>query len=381
MRQETTLLGSTDYSVPISEPLRASSPTFMPSRNGGLASAWQKVFPNPLKVSPEHNRVARLTEKHVKDSASLRHELDNLDLGSLSPEEQELWYRVRGTLEYREGNRSAALGFFERGLASFPASPVLTFSCAQEYEHLGQVERAKSLFDQIDLKQLGSSFSLEVARYLYLWDFIDEADKAIQWIFDAYYELDVADDNFLYIRNLPFYSTTFGYRATFAVLRGHPDLARRELDKSARDLHDYDFERLREVLEATVSGDWSRVLARLAESMQKSSSATGDGYISMRCAALKALAAQRLEDAYTVLDSVSLGTRNFRWLEDIRSIAKARAAHQFGKPDEEQRWLSTFLEKQDRLFEPNNAFEFGLTGYQEVLKRSYRARRANAAAR
>ncbi len=316
----------------------------------------------------------------MKDPTTLRRELDGLNLRSLGPEEQELWYRVRGTLEYRIGNRSAALNLYERGLTAFPASPVLQFSCAQEYEDLGQIERARSLFQRIDLQAAGGRYSLEIARYLYLWDFLEDADKTLQWIFDAYYELEVADDNFLSMRNLPFYSTTFGCRATFAILRGRPDAARRELDKSARLLHDYNFEHLRLVLEATLSGDWSAVLSRLRESLEKSSQDPGHGYLALKYAVLKVQSARSPEEAYSLLDSILLGPHDLGWIADVRVLAKARAARQFGNVDAEQHWLTTFFERQPHLFEPFNAFEFGLVQYQESLKPLYQARRADPAA-
>ncbi len=351
----------------------------MPKHIWVLSTAWQKVFPNPHRISSDRNRVAKLTETYVKDPPRLREELDRLDLNSLNPDEQELWYRVRGTLEHRVGNRDVALEFYERGLDAFPSSPVLTFSCAQEHEYRGHVDKAFELFRRVDLKSAGSRYTLEVSRYFYLWDLLEGADKAIQWIFDAYYELQEADDNFLHIRNLPFYSTTFGCRATHAILGGRPDFAREELRKSARDIHSYDFDQLVEHLEAAVTGDWSVVLKRLAAKVDRLGAVPGNGYLTMKEAALKVLPSRSLAEACSTLDEVKPGERDHRWLEDVRTVCKARASHQFGDVGEEQRIVEAFLERQPHLFEPFNAFDFGLIAYQELLKSTYRDRRIRSA--
>src|SRR3990172_1861867 len=134
--------------------------------------AWQRVYSDPHKIDKERNRIALIVHQHsTRDPVQLKAELDRLDFHSLSSEEQELWFRVRGTVEFRMGDRQKAMEYYQRGLDSFPESPVLLFSCAQEYENRGLIERAKPLFLKVDPKEAGSGYTLEIARYLYLWNF------------------------------------------------------------------------------------------------------------------------------------------------------------------------------------------------------------------
>ncbi len=69
-----------------------------------------------------------------------------------------------------------------------------------------------------------------------------------------------------------------------------------------------------------------------------------------------------------MLDTVRLSKNDFPWLEDMRVLAKAEAAHRFEDTEAENKWLGIFLSKQAMLFEPDHAVSFGLLKYQELLK-------------
>ena len=322
--------------------------------------AWQRVYPDPHNIDKERNRIAKMVQQlSTKDPARLGTELDQVDLRSLSSEEKELWFRVRGTVEFRTGNRQKAIEFYQQGLEAFPTSPVLLFSCAQEYESRGLFEQAKPLFLRVDLREAGSQYTLEIARYLYLWNFLKEAQSAIQWIFDAYYEQGIADDNYLHMRNLPFYSVSFGHRATYAVLLGRPHDAVSELERSKRDLDDLDIGAVEPALKSSISGDRTPLLKHLTDRLSTEDSRSGMGYLALMKAVHESRMARSPSEADATLDKVSLTSLDFQWLEDVRLLAKCEVAHRFRNRPEEARLSETFFLKQARLFEPDHAFTFG----------------------
>ena len=53
-----------------------------------------------------------------------------------------------------------------------------------------------------------SNYTLVTARYAYLWGRPDKGAEYLQPIVDAYFDLGIVDDNFLYMRGMPFFSET-----------------------------------------------------------------------------------------------------------------------------------------------------------------------------
>ena len=320
---------------------------------------------------PGANRVDALAQRYGPggDFDTLRAELDALPLDGLSEEELEAWFHLRGIVEFRTGRRDEARTVLEEGVRRFPASSGLQFSLGQEYEHVGRLDDAWACWRKVRLADVGGRTMLAIARYAYLWNRIEEGEQAIQPIFDAYYELGVVDDNFLYLRGLPFFGEAFGYRATFAVLGGRPERAAEELRRAKGELLEYDFGRLELDLEATISGDWSAVIAYLDGGPEPAFA-----YAPMRRAVLASRCSSALAEAFDLLDGVSVvPDRDFPWLEDIRLLAKAEAARRFGDGRLEAELLEEFFPRQRLLFEPDHAFRFGFIAYQELLKPRYRA--------
>jgi len=155
-----------------------------------------------------------------------------------------MWYRARGIVEFRTNHRPRAREIFEDGVRHFPTSAWLNFGLGQEYEAQGRVDQMIACFQHVRLERVGSPTVLAMARYYYLWNRFELGQRAIQPIFDRYYELKIADDMFLYMRGLPMFDEAFGYRAAFARLAGKLDQARYELARARSDLNDADVERL-----------------------------------------------------------------------------------------------------------------------------------------
>lgn len=316
------------------------------------------------------NRVNEIADKYGSKGKfdRLRVELDQLTMSELTREEKESWYHTRGIVEFQTGNRKKALEIFEQGVQRFPKSGFLQFSLGQEYEGIGEIDRAVSSWRKVAIREVGSKYILAIARYLYLWGLIEEAENTIQPIFDVYYDLRIVDDHFLYIRGLPFFSVTFGYRAAFSQITNNITRAVSELKRAKKELHDYDFDSIKIDVDAVYSGDWSKVLSQLNEDRS--------GYTSMRRAVIMSRQSADYESASAHLDLVKLTKEDFRWLNDIRLLAKAEMAYAFGDLKTEGNFLNAFFERQPLLFEPDHAFYFGFLHYQEKLKEKYRALRS-----
>ena len=188
---------------------------------------------------------------------------------------------------------------------------------------------------------------------------------------------------FLYMRGLPMFDESFGYRATFARLAGKLDHARLELVRARSELSDLDVDRRSLDLEATATGNWEPVVADLEVRLGSLDARMPTGQLRMKRAVLRCramfpppLAGEgRVGAAIAELDAVHLETDDHAWLADIRTLARAEMYHRFDMTDREHEALAEFWPRQPLLFEPNHAFTFGLIDYQETLKPRYQADR------
>ena len=298
-----------------------------------------------------------------------------MDRRRLADGEQEMWYRARGIVEFRTNQRARAKAIFEEGVRQFPTSGWLNYGLGQEYEAQGRIDEMTACFQHVRLERVGSPTVLAMARYYYLWNRFELGQQAIQPIFDRYYELKIADDMFLYMRGLPMFDESFGYRATFAWLAGNLDPARAELARARSELSDLTVEDHELRLEATATGKWEPVLADLESRLSSLDARMPTGQLRMRRAVLRVRAATTVEAALAELGAVQLTPEDHAWLEDIRTLARAELFHRFDMPDREQAALSEFLPRQALLFDPNHAFYFGFLDYQETLKPHYQSHR------
>ena len=298
-----------------------------------------------------------------------------MDRRRLADGEQEMWYRARGIVEFRTNQRARAREIFEEGVRQFPTSGWLNYGLGQEYEAQGRVDEMAACFRHVRLERVGSPTVLAMARYYYLWNRFELGQLVIQPIFNRYYELKIADDMFLYMRGLPMFDESFGYRATFARMAGKLDQARYELARARSELSDLTVERYELDLEATATGNWKPVLYDLESLLKSLDARMPTGQLRMKRAVLRVRVATTVEAALAELGAVQLTPKDHAWLEDIRTLARAELFHRFEMPDREQAALSEFLPRQALLFEPNHAFYFGFLDYQETLKPHYQSHR------
>ena len=286
-----------------------------------------------------------------------------------------MWYRARGIVEFRTNQRARATEIFEEGVRSFPTSGWLNYGLGQEYEGQGRIDEMAACFRHVRLEQVGSPTVLAMARYYYLWNRFELGQIVIQPIFDRYYQLKGADDMFLYMRGLPMFDESFGYRATFARMAGKLDHARLELARARSELSDLDVDHHELDLEATKTGKWEPVLADLESRLKALDARTPTGQLRMKRAVLRCRAKGSVGAALAELDAVHLTPDDHAWLADIRTLARAEQFRRFQLPDREQAALAEFWPRQALLFEPNHAFNFGFLDYQETLKPHYQSHR------
>lgn len=316
------------------------------------------------------NRVDRLANDlhRVGRSGELEQELQRLDYASLSPEEQEAWWHLYGVCAFRARSDREALRRFAEAHAKFPDSPSIRFSLGQQYIRTGQPERGFELFRTYAFPRISREFTLAQARYAYLFDRHEDGFQFLRPFFEAYREIRVLDDHFVYVRGLPFFGTFWAYLAAFSVLSGRFAELEAVTRYVAENCHDYDFAYLQAELKACREEGFDDLLRCRQSRLASLPANFQSGYTRLAIAVIEAGQASSFDGAHRVLHSVSLGHQDFPWLEDVRTLAVAAAAHRFGNEATEGIHREAFLKRQPMLFEPDHAVNFLLIRYQELLK-------------
>lgn len=339
---------------------------------------------NPFKkkdtpaAAPAPNRVEDLADNLHKEgrASELESELQKLDQGTLSDAEQESWWHLYGITAFQRGDDAESLKRFLEGYARYPHSSHIRFSLGQQYERTRDLDQAFRLFSEGRFPQLPREFVLAQARYAYLWDRYDSGREFIRPFFDAYKKLRILDDHFLYVRGAPFFGTAWSYLAAFSVLSGEWDELEAVTRYTVKHCSDYNFDELKLELQAHREDKPELLIPSLEKGLEsRANSKVPTGYFHMSIAVARARISPTLSDAEAVINKVWLMERDHKWLEDIRTLAKAEIAHRFGQFDVEQERIAEFLQHQPMLFEPDIALNFHLLKYQEGLKPHYRAQR------
>ncbi len=171
------------------------------------------------------------------------------------------------------------------------------------------------------------------------------------------------------MRELPFFGTAWSYMAAHCVLSGKDGLLRKITKDISTACHDYDFDLLKQELDAITKHNFRDLITSLKarrEGYNKHSGPTG--YTDIKIAVFESFEKESYQEAKEILNSVYLEENDFPWLADVRTLAKAKAAKRFGKIEEEKALTSQFLASQPILFEPDHAVSFGLLDYQEIIK-------------
>lgn len=143
----------------------------------------------------------------------LEFELENLDKSKLTHAELEAWWHLYGIAAFRTGRHNEATKRFEEGYKHFPGSAQIRFSLGQQYEQAKRIDRAFELFGSCVFPEIPREFAFAQVRYAYLWNRYSEGRLMLRPFLDAYKNLKILDDHFLFVRGLPFFGTWWSYLA------------------------------------------------------------------------------------------------------------------------------------------------------------------------
>lgn len=317
------------------------------------------------------NRVDELADNLQLEGRDhdLERELLKLDQDSLSRVEQESWWHLFGIVAFRDGREADALERFREAYEKFPKSAPIRFSLGQQYIRARDPEKGFTLFRTVKFPDVPREYALAQARYAYLGSRYEDGLLFLRPFFEAYKQVKILDDHFLYVRGLPFFGSWWASWAALSILSDNLDELESITQFVIENCHDYDFAYLRKELEAYRLDRPEILLEDLQERL--GGMLEGDfstGYTRMMIAAIRARAASTFEEAKHLITGVKLSEQDFPWLEDIRTLAFAEAAHRFDQISLEEQFRKRFLIRQPMLFEPDIALNFSLLRYQENLK-------------
>jgi hypothetical protein len=301
----------------------------------------------------------------------LEENLKQYDPAKLGPKERESYHHIWGITAFRRGDRAEAFRRFKEGLASFPDSQVLLFSLGQEYEWRREIDQMLACFDRCSFPQLGGNYVMAMARYAYLWDRPAEGAKFLQSIKDAYFKLGIVDDNFLYMRRLPFFGQTWSYLVAFAWMKKDFSMADEFLVSAKARLAEYNYDALESFYRCLKANDYGLEIQRLQNELRTQDKRFPAGYQQTKLAALQALSNRDPVQVAAILDAVAFESHDFPWLSDVVLVHRARSFWVAGNSAAEKPPRDSFLAKQKLLFEPDHAANFAFLDYQETLKPLY----------
>ncbi len=304
-------------------------------------------------------------EGRLKD---LENELKKINRTSLSLAELETWWHFYGMVAFNEGRDSEALERFKEAHAKFADSAKIKFSLGQQYIRAKEPEKGFELFYTCKFPSVPREYALAQARYAYIWSRYDDGLLFIRPFFEAYKQVKILDDHFLYIRGLPFFGTWWAYLAAFAILSGELSELESVTKYVSENCHDYDFDYLQAELKAYRDDAPYYLLDAAEKRINSMPENYPTGYNCMGIAVIRARASNTFEESRKILEDIKLSEQDFPWLEDVRSLALAETAHRFGETVIEEGYVAKFLNRQPMLFEPDIALNFHLLRYQEYLK-------------
>lgn len=332
-------------------------PASIPARSGSTTAEANRVD-NLANALQQQGRIVELESELLK-----------LDSASLSHAEQESWWHLYGIVAFQEGRDAEALSRFQQAFEKFPGSAQIRFSLGQQYIRAKQIDKGFELFRTCPFPAVPREYALAEARYAYILDRYEDGLTFIRPFFDAYKQLRILDDHFLYVRGLPFFGRWWSYLASFSILTGDLTELNNVTAYVSKNCHDYDFDYLRAELDSYGQDRPDLLINALEHRLRQLPDGNyPTGYSRMNLAVAKARAATTVDGAKTILAAVTLSDRDFTWLEDIRTLAIAEVAHRLGATAIEQGNMDIFLSRQPMLFEPDIALNFHLLRYQERLK-------------
>ena len=328
-------------------------------------------FNKQEKPNPSVNRVDEFANALQGDDHIQRLEewLNKFDLDNCTPAEKNSWHHLYGIISFQLGDDAEALRRFDRGHKECPDFQPITFSLGQQCIRSGDIERAFNLFGQCRFPELPRDFNTMIVRYAYLFDQTNVAIDHLKQFLPWYKQLKILDDTFLYIRGMPFFGAWLDEVLVISMLQNDFAFVDEVIEWMNGEAHDYDEESILASIEYAKTGDYS-VLARQSQDQieRHPNSQMPMGFHHTRVAIGKARSATSHADGVRVLDELTIGSNDHRWLDDMLVLAKYEVAGKFDMDGLRDGYESEFMARQALLFEPNLALSFGMVGVQEELK-------------
>lgn len=333
---------------------------------------FKKKAPQQPLATPS-NYVDELANTLQREGrvGELERELEKLDKSKLNAAELESWYHLYGIAAYQAHREKEATARFEEAYGRFPKSPLIRFSLGQQYVNTQQLDRGFELFRSCVFPEAPREYVLTQVRYAYLWNRYQDGILMLRPFFKAYQELKILDDHFLYVRGLPFFGSWWSYLAALSILSNDTKELEEVTEYVSQHCDDYDFEYLKAELVAYRDDKPLMMLPFIEKRLANAPPGFPNAYSLMKHAVTKGRASASQKEAEGLLDDVELSAKDFPWLVDVRTLAKAEIAHRFGQADVEKQHVESFLARQAMLFEPEIALNFHLLRYQESLKARY----------
>lgn len=327
-------------------------------------------------AAPNADRLDALANRLQAEgrSGDLEAELGRFDPKSLQGVEKESWYHLRGIAAFQRNDRPLAFGRFQEGVEACPDSAKLVFSLAQEHEARGEIDAMIEGFDRAKFPKIFARYALAAARYAYLWDRPDKGREYVEPFFPIYFQLKILDTTFLHTRGLPFFDQAWAYLAAFSVLEDEFGALGEITERAAKECSDFDAAGVRRELAALRTGNYTEIKAHLHEQIEEHKrKGLPTGYWAMRLAVLTAQEGDDPVAGSAILNRVALGPNDFKWLTDLRVLAKGDLARRAGDAVLEFHYQQECFKKQPLLFEPDHSVNFHLLDVQEAWKETYRA--------
>jgi len=324
----------------------------------------------PLFGRRDENRIATLVDKLQQDGQldRLETELERYRSKRKNNAETESWHHSWGIAAFQRGDREQALCRFQQGHAECPDSSNIAFSLGQEYEFIGDIVKMLAVFDGVKFPKVPAVYALAQARYAYLWGRLEHALAYTIPLLDAYYELKIADDHFVYVRGLPFFGETWAYIGAFLELKNDLKQLSTITAEAEQKLSDFDFSYLRDFIACIHSADFTNHMEHLREQISdQTQHQIPTGTQATKIALLSAQSASQSDAAFEHLHNIEIAQNDFPWLSDMLLLGQCEVANRFNLPNANELG-DEFVRRQALLFEPNHAFNFRMLAYQETLK-------------
>ena len=186
---------------------------FKEKGKGGNASEPQVRSEQPNTVDALFNNL-----QQEGRFGELEQELEKLDQSSINEAEKAAWWHLYGIAAFRAGRDGEATSRFEEGHKRFPGNAEIRFSLGQQYVRAGKIQEGFDLFASCKFPEVPKNLVLAQVRYAYLWDRYPEGRAMLRPFLEAYKQLNILDDHFLYTRGLPFFGTWWSYLAALSIL-------------------------------------------------------------------------------------------------------------------------------------------------------------------